>query len=71
MLPDQHLDAATDLLRDLLPVADDLVMRAFLEAPEDDEDLPREDQEALADADADVAAGRVLSDAELCRRLEL
>jgi hypothetical protein len=71
MLPDRDLDAATNLLRDLLPAAEDPVLRAFWKAPEDDEELSGEDQEALAEASADAAARRVLSDAEFCRRMGL
>jgi hypothetical protein len=71
LLPQRDLDAAMRMLRGLLAAAEDPVVRAFLEAPEDDEDLSPEDLEALAEADADVAAGRVLSDAEFCRRLGL
>lgn len=71
LLPERDLDAATRMLHKLLPSIEDPLLRGFLDASEDNEDLSPEDLEALAAADADVAAGRVISDAELCRRVRL
>jgi hypothetical protein len=71
MLPERDIDAARRMLRGLLIPDEDPVLRAFLEAPEGDEDMSPEDLESLARGDADVAAGRVISDEELRRRLDL
>jgi hypothetical protein len=69
MLPERDLDAARRMLRGLLTPGEDPVLRAFLEAPEGDEDMSPEDLEALARGDADVAAGRVVSHKEARRIL--
>ncbi|MGE3911290.1 MAG: hypothetical protein AB7K36_18180 [Chloroflexota bacterium] len=49
-------------------LADDPVLRAFLGAPEDDEDLSDEDVRAIDEGKADVAAGNVVTLAEIERR---
>jgi len=47
----------------------DPIMRAFLDAPEDDEDLSPDEIAAIAAGKADVAAGDVVSFEEVERRL--
>lgn len=69
MLPERDLDAARRMLHGLLSSEDDPVLRAFVEAPEGDEDMSPEDREALARGDADVAAGRLVSHEEAKRIL--
>lgn len=49
-------------------LADDPVLRAFLDAPEDDEDLTSEDVRAIDEGKADVAVGNVVTLAEIERR---
>jgi hypothetical protein len=65
-LPDALLEEA---LRRLTALRDDPVLRAYLEAPEDDAPETEEEREAWAEAEADVAAGRVIPHAEVRRRL--
>jgi hypothetical protein len=48
-----------------LRLLEDPVLRAFREAPEDDEPFTEEDEAAVAEADADFAAGRTVSLEEL------
>lgn len=50
---------------------DDPVLKALLSAPIDDEPLTPADEEALAESDEDIRQGRVMSSAELRRRLGL
>ena len=69
LLPERDLDAARRMLRGLLSPEGDPALRAFLEAPEEDEDMSARDLEALARGDADVAAGRVVSHEEARRIL--
>ena len=47
------------------------ILERLRTAPVDDEPLTDEDQAALAEARADVRAGRVSSDTEVARRLGL
>ena len=49
----------------------DPVLRALLAAPVDDEPLTPEDEAALVAAYEDIRAGRVMTTAELRRRLGL
>jgi hypothetical protein len=48
----------------------DPVLMAFAGAPEDDETVTAEDEAALEEADADIAAGRTVSLDELERRYD-
>lgn len=54
----------------LLDLRADPVIVAFRDAPLDDEPFTTEDEEALAEARADVAAGRTVSLDEAMRELE-
>jgi hypothetical protein len=62
-LPASELPAAArflQYLRDTAPaLEDDPVLRAFLEAPDDDEMLTPEDDAAIAEGEAAVARGDV------------
>ncbi|MGQ9555424.1 MAG: hypothetical protein ACUVWR_15085 [Anaerolineae bacterium] len=67
LVPAKHLDTAARILRGLV---EEPVLVAFAHAPVDDEgELSDEAIADLAEADEDVAAGRVMSTEELCRRL--
>ena len=67
LVPDKYLEAVE---RMLVGLAEDPVLWAFTHAPTDDEgELSDEAIADLAEADEDVAAGRVMSTEELCRRL--
>jgi hypothetical protein len=66
VLPDQHAEQLLAGLRDHDPVAVSLAP-----APIDDEPLTPEDEAALAEAEADVARGDLLSTDELRRELGL
>ncbi len=57
---------AEETLR-LLEDREDPVVAAFREAPEDDEPWTEEDEAAVAEADADFAAGRTVSHEEIKR----
>lgn len=59
---------AEETLR-LLGDPDDPVVVAFREAPEDDEPWTEADEAAVAEADADFAAGRTVSHEEIKREL--
>lgn len=65
-IPDDRLPAARDALEQLT----DPVLLAFLNAPEDDEPLTDEDLAAIAEAKADIAAGRTVPLAEVLAELE-
>lgn len=67
-LPDDQVEPAIRLLRDLEAKADPLI-RLLREAPEDDEELSADDLVALEEARADMAAGRVLTHDQVRRRL--
>jgi len=70
LVPDEDLSAAARMLRGLVGEREDPVLAAFANAPVDDEgELSDEAIADLAEADADVAAGRVMTTEELCRRL--
>ncbi len=69
-LPEQDLEQARrDLEKHL--AKNDPVLRAFLEAPEDDEPETDEERDAVAEAYDAIARGDVISDAELRRELGL
>lgn len=55
----------------LLEDREDPVVAAFREAPEDDEPWTEADQAAMAEADADFAAGRTVSHEEIKREFGL
>jgi len=54
-----------------LRIFDDPVLKAFREAPEDDEPFTEADEAAVAEADADFAAGRVVSHEEIKREFDI
>jgi hypothetical protein len=62
-------DEAAEALR-LLDLRTDVVVVAFRDAPLDDEPFTEEDEAALAEARADVAAGRTVPLDEAMRELE-
>ena len=64
-LPERDLDTVHDVLRGLLALERD----TLLNAPEDDEPITEEDILAEAEADADIAAGRVYCHSEARRIL--
>ena len=47
---------------------EDPVLREFLAAPEDDEDLTDEEIAAIEEGKADIAAGRIVTHEEIMRR---
>ncbi len=65
--PEQH--AALRFLEYLAERGMDPVLQALAGAPDDDEPLTDEDQQALREGKEDVAAGRVMSTKELLRSL--
>jgi hypothetical protein len=65
-LPDDRVGDALAALEAL----DDPVIAAFRDAPLDDEPLTPEEEAALREADADIAAGRTVSLEELKLELE-
>jgi hypothetical protein len=69
-LPERQIPEAVRRIEELA-AEEDPVLRAFLEAPEDDEPLTEEEREAIAEADRDFAEGRTLSAAEVWRTLGL
>ena len=69
-LPKRELSAAWRYLEYLRNMGDP-VLRAFLEAPEDDEELSEDEAEALREAYEDVRAGRLTSLEEVKRELGL
>jgi hypothetical protein len=58
-LQEPVLDEAEELLRDLQQRAADPLLRALTAAPEDDEPETEEEREAVAEARAEVARGKV------------
>lgn len=56
-LPDEELDSALEYVASR---REDPMIVAFRDAPEDDEPLTPEEEAALAEADADLAAGRLI-----------
>ena len=71
LLPEIDLDPIRQIMQRLVAAQSDPFLRALAEAPEDDEPVTEDDIAAATEADADIAAGRVISDEELCRRLGL
>lgn len=69
-LPKRELSAARRYLEYLRNMGDP-VLRAFLEAPEDDEGLTEDDEAALREAHEDVRAGRLTPLEEVTRELGL
>ena len=69
-LPKRELSAARRYLEYLRNTGDP-VLRAFLEAPADDEELSEDEAEALREAYEDVRAGRLTSLEEVKRELGL
>jgi hypothetical protein len=68
-LPERDLDTVHHVLRGLLALDGDPAVNALLNVPEDDEPITEEDILAEAEADADIAAGRVYSHEEAKRIL--
>lgn len=60
-------EAEADETLQLLDAKEDPVVAAFRDAPEDDEPWTEEDEAAVAEADADFAAGRTVSHEEIKR----
>ena len=69
-LPDSELDTAQRFLEYLRDTADP-VLRAFMEAPEDDEPETEEERTAVLKAREDFKAGRVVPLEEVKRELGL
>ncbi len=67
-LPQKNLSAAHRLLEQL-KADDDPVLRAVLNAPLDDEPVTEEEEAAIAEARADIRAGRVYSHEEVKRHI--
>ena len=63
-LPDSESHAAKRFLEYLRNMGDPM-MRALLEAPEDDEPETQEERAAVAEAYEDIAAGRVVTMEEI------
>jgi hypothetical protein len=57
-IPEGEIQTAEWFL-EYLKVADDPVMRALIKAPEDDEPITPEEEEAVREALEDIEAGRV------------
>jgi hypothetical protein len=70
LLPESEWEAARRVLEEGL-AKHDPVLRAFLNAPEDDEPESEEERAAVEEAYEDLKAGRVVSDEELKRELGL
>jgi hypothetical protein len=68
-VPEERLEEAQHLLSMLIPMTDDPVLRAFEQAPLDDEAEDADEAEGDAEALEDLRAGRVVSHTEAVRRL--
>lgn len=68
-LPDSAVPSAERYLEELRQAEHDPVLRAFLEAPEDDEPTTDEDRAALAGAEDDMRLGRLVPLEEVKREL--
>jgi len=68
-LPDEELHAALRYLEYLRDMARDPVLRAFLEAPLDDEPLTPEDEAAIREGREELARGEGIPLEELVERL--
>lgn len=69
-LPEGALDTAEHVL-ETLSTSDDPVVRALINAPEEDEPPSDEDRAALEEGRAALEAGDLVSNAELCEELGL
>ena len=69
-IPEGEVHTAERFL-EYLATADDPVVRALMNAPEDDEPVSAEEEEAVREALEDVAAGRMHSMEEVKRELGL
>ena len=69
-IPEGEVHTAERFL-EYLATADDPVLRALMNAPEDDEPVSPEEEEAVREALEDVAAGRMHSMEEVKRELGL
>ncbi len=69
-LPKSEWEAVYRVLEERM-AKHDPVLRAFLNAPEDDEPESEEERAAVEEAYEDLKAGRVVSDEELKRELGL
>lgn len=67
-LPEEELDGALEYVASR---REDPMIVAFDEAPEDDEALTSEEEEALAEADEDIAVGRTVPFEEIKRKYGL
>ena len=67
-LPEAELSAVEQFLAQRRAAADPL-LRALADAPTDDEPITPEEETAVAEAYADIAAGRVVSHEEVRQRL--
>ncbi len=56
-LSDSELETAQRLLEALPKMAEDPLLRAFMEAPEDDEPLSPEDEAAIEEGKAEIRRG--------------
>jgi len=69
LLPERDLATVEHVMRGLLALDGDPSLKALADVPEDDEPITEEDILAEAEADADIAAGRVYSHEEAKRIL--
>ena len=69
-LPDDQVEPAIHLLRDLQAKGDPLI-RLLREAPEDDEELTPEDEAGLREAEEAYKRGKWVSHEEVRRKLGL
>lgn len=69
MLPEEKLQTARKLLRDLLELEADPILRAFVEAPEDSEPLTEGEARKLEEAHLAIARGEVAPLDEVAKRL--
>jgi uncharacterized coiled-coil DUF342 family protein len=69
-LPESEWEEIRQVLEEHL-AKHDPVLRAFLDAPEDDEPETEEEREAVKEAYEDLKAGRVVTWEELKRELDL
>jgi alkylated DNA nucleotide flippase Atl1 len=67
-IPEDEVHTAERFLEDLA-MSDDPVMRALTNAPEDDEPVTPEEEEAVREALEDIAAGRVQTLGEVMKEL--
>ncbi|MGQ9555663.1 MAG: hypothetical protein ACUVWR_16305 [Anaerolineae bacterium] len=70
LVPDEDVGVVTRMLRGLV-AQEDPVLAAFLNAPEDDEELTEEDIAAIEEGRRAIAEGRVVPHEEVRRRLGL